>query len=219
LSFRKAAADHRRDRVKRGRTGRFVSSRPISATRRFRILTRERSLGRSSACAPSRRKGVPHRARSPMQGLGVQQYRQASNLRSVSAALCKLATLAWLIAVLIAVGWLLPAAAGHAADVPATSPTWRAEKEVFYLIFVRSFADSNGDHIGDFQGIERKLPYLQALGVTSILLTPIVPSPMYHNYFASRFDDVDRGYGDRRRQTSTQSSCGDRKSTRLNSSH
>ena len=131
-----------------------------------------------------------------MQGLGVQQYRQASNLRSVSAALCKLATLAWLIAVLIAVGWLLPAAAGHAADVPATSPTWRAEKEVFYLIFVRSFADSNGDHIGDFQGIERKLPYLQALGVTSILLTPIVPSPMYHNYFASRFDDVDRGYGD-----------------------
>ena len=70
-------------------------------------------------------------------------------------------------AVLIAVGWLLPAAAGRAADVPGITSAWRAEKEVFYLIFVRSFADSNGDHIGDFKGIEQKLPYLQALGATS----------------------------------------------------
>ena len=99
-------------------------------------------------------------------------------------------------AVLIAVGWLLPAAAGRAADVPGITSAWRAEKEVFYLIFVRSFADSNGDHIGDFKGIEQKPPYLQALGATSILLTPIVPSPTYHNYFASRFEDVDRAYGD-----------------------
>jgi alpha-amylase len=105
----------------------------------------------------------------------MQQYRQASSLGSVSAALCKLAALAWLMAVLIAVGWLLPAAAGHTADVPAARPAWRAEKEVFYLIFVRSFADSNGDHVGDFKGIEQKLPYLQTLGATSILLTPIVP--------------------------------------------
>src|SRR4029077_1897975 len=115
----------------------------------------------------------PYRARSPVQGLDMQRYRQASNVGSVSAVVRKLAALAWLMVVLIAVGWLLPAVAGHATDVPASSPAWRAEKEVFYLIFVRSFADSNGDHIGDFQGIERRLAYLQALGVTSILLTPI----------------------------------------------
>ena len=126
----------------------------------------------------------------------MQQSRQASSLGSVSAALRKLAALAWLVAVPIAVGWSLPASAGHTAGIAAASPVWRAEKEVFYLIFVRSFADSNGDHVGDFKGIEQKLPYLRALGVTSILLTPIVPSPTYHNYFASRFDDVDRAYGD-----------------------
>ena len=58
------------------------------------------------------------------------------------------------------------------------------KRDVFYQIFVRSFRDSNGDHIGDLRGIEEKLGYLQDLGVTSILLTPINPSPFYHNYFA-----------------------------------
>jgi len=66
-------------------------------------------------------------------------------------------------------------------------------EEVFYLIFVRSFADSNGDHIGDFKGIEQKLPYLQA-SARLPLADADRPSPTYHNYFASRFDDVDRAY-------------------------
>jgi glycosidase len=73
---------------------------------------------------------------------------------------------------------------------------WRAERDVFYLIFVRSFADSDGDHVGDFRGIEQRLDYLESLGVTSLLLTPIVPSTFYHDYFASRFDAVDPAYGD-----------------------
>ncbi|MFL5494540.1 MAG: alpha-amylase family glycosyl hydrolase [Gemmatimonadales bacterium] len=68
--------------------------------------------------------------------------------------------------------------------------------EVFYQIFVRSFRDSNGDQIGDLRGIQQKLDYLQDLGVTSILLTPINPSPFYHNYFASSFEGVDPAYGD-----------------------
>jgi len=58
------------------------------------------------------------------------------------------------------------AAAGHAAECAAISSAWRAEKEVFYLIFVRSFADSTAITLGDFKGIEQKLPYLQALGAT-----------------------------------------------------
>jgi glycosidase len=68
--------------------------------------------------------------------------------------------------------------------------------EVFYHIFVRSFRDSDGDRIGDLRGITDELGYLHGLGVTSILLTPINPSPFYHNYFASSFEGIDPDYGD-----------------------
>jgi alpha-amylase len=68
--------------------------------------------------------------------------------------------------------------------------------EVFYHIFARSFRDSDGNRIGDLRGIQHQLGYLQALGVTSILLTPINPSPFYHNYFASSFEGIDPDYGD-----------------------
>jgi alpha-amylase len=88
------------------------------------------------------------------------------------------------------------AGAMGAIATPAQTNTWHAERDVFYLVFVRSFADSNGDHIGDFRGIEQRLGYLQGLGVTAILLTPVVPSTTYHNYFTSRFDAVDPAYGD-----------------------
>jgi alpha-amylase len=78
-------------------------------------------------------------------------------------------------------------------QTPATA--WRAEDEVFYQIFVRSFRDSNGDRVGDLGGIQEKLGYLQGLGVTSVLLTPVNPSPFYHNYFAASFEGVDAAYG------------------------
>jgi alpha-amylase len=80
---------------------------------------------------------------------------------------------------------------------PAAAQTaWQAEDEVFYHIFVRSFRDSNGDQQGDLEGIREKLGYLKDLGVTSLLLTPINPSPFYHNYFGSSFEGVDPAYGD-----------------------
>jgi glycosidase len=70
------------------------------------------------------------------------------------------------------------------------------DDEVFYHIFVRSFRDSDGDRVGDLRGIEENLGYLHGLGVTSILLTPINPSPFHHNYFASSFEGIDADYGD-----------------------
>ncbi len=85
-----------------------------------------------------------------------------------------------------------------AAQAPGGSPTWIAQDEVVYQIFVRSFRDSNGDRIGDLAGIRESLGYLHDLGITSLLLTPINPSPTYHNYFASRFDGVDSTFGDAR---------------------
>jgi alpha-amylase len=69
------------------------------------------------------------------------------------------------------------------------------EGEIIYHIFQRSFRDSNGDGHGDLNGITASLPYLRSLGVTAILLTPLYPSHVYHNYFASRFEGIDPQYG------------------------
>lgn len=72
------------------------------------------------------------------------------------------------------------------------------ERETLYHVFVRSFRDSDGNRIGDLRGIQDQLGYLQDVGITSLLLTPINPSPFYHNYFASSFEGVDSSYGDAR---------------------
>jgi alpha-glucosidase len=53
---------------------------------------------------------------------------------------------------------------------------WR--NGVFYQVYPRSFQDSNGDGVGDLKGVVQRLPYLQALGVDAIWLSPIFPSPM-----------------------------------------
>ena len=87
------------------------------------------------------------------------------------------------------------AAAKDAVDPTAAAAPAQIDDEVFYQIFTRSMRDSNGDGEGDLKGIEQSLGYLQELGVTSLLLTPIYPSPFYHNYFASDFDGVDPEYG------------------------
>ncbi|NJD09941.1 MAG: DUF3459 domain-containing protein [Gemmatimonadetes bacterium] len=85
-----------------------------------------------------------------------------------------------------------------AAPRPAVAQAaeWAAQDETVYHIFVRSFRDSDGDRIGDLKGIEQGLDYLQALGITSLLLSPIQPSPFYHNYFATSFEGIDPDYGD-----------------------
>ena len=69
------------------------------------------------------------------------------------------------------------------------------QPEVIYHIFERSFFDSNGDQQGDLNGIRLKLDYLQHLGVTAVLLTPLYESVFYHNYFATNFYKIDPDYG------------------------
>ena len=54
-------------------------------------------------------------------------------------------------------------------------PWW--QNAVFYEIYMRSFADSNNDGIGDLNGITSKLDYLHELGVDAIWLSPLFPSP------------------------------------------
>ena len=65
----------------------------------------------------------------------------------------------------------------------------------WYEIFVYSFADGNGDRIGDFVGLKEKLPYLQSLHVDGVWLMPIHPSPSYHKYDVTDYCAIDPQYG------------------------
>ena len=65
----------------------------------------------------------------------------------------------------------------------------------WYEIFVYSFCDSDGDGVGDLQGVISKLDYLQELGVNGIWLMPIHPSPTYHKYDVTDYDAIDPQYG------------------------
>jgi glycosidase len=92
-------------------------------------------------------------------------------------------------------------AASAAAQAPAvTSATARAlgpvaPSGVYYEIFVRSFFDTNGDGIGDLNGVTEKLPYLKALGISGIWLIPIFPSPSYHGYDITNYRAINPQYG------------------------
>jgi oligo-1,6-glucosidase len=67
---------------------------------------------------------------------------------------------------------------------------------VVYQIYPRSFADSNGDGIGDLRGITGKLDYLAELGVDAVWLSPIYPSPHDDNgYDISDYTDIDPAFG------------------------
>jgi alpha-amylase len=112
---------------------------------------------------------------------------------------------------------------GVPTDIPTPRPTmvpkcttWEPEtidpetvgwwnETVFYELFVRSFYDSDGDGIGDFNGIIEKLDYLndgdpstnQDLGITGIWLMPINASPSYHGYDVTDYFAVNPEYGTR----------------------
>ena len=78
---------------------------------------------------------------------------------------------------------------------PETGSTEWWSEAVFYEIFVRSYYDSDGNGIGDFNGITQKLDYLQGLGITGIWLMPIFPSPSYHGYDVTDYYNVNPQYG------------------------
>ena len=81
----------------------------------------------------------------------------------------------------------------------ATKPT----EGVYYSLFVRSFADGNGDGDGDFKGLVKKLDYLNDgddtttsdLGITGIWLLPVFESPSYHGYDVDNYYEINPDYG------------------------
>ncbi|MBO4452927.1 MAG: alpha-glucosidase [Clostridia bacterium] len=72
---------------------------------------------------------------------------------------------------------------------------WQKET-VLYQIYPKSFCDSNGDGIGDIPGIISKVPYLKALGINAVWLSPCYPSPNDDNgYDISDYRDIAPEYG------------------------
>ncbi len=73
-------------------------------------------------------------------------------------------------------------------------PWWRTA--VVYEVYLRSFADSNGDGVGDLAGLRGRLPYLEQLGVDALWITPWYPSPMADGgYDVSDYCDIDARFG------------------------
>ena len=73
-------------------------------------------------------------------------------------------------------------------------PWW--QEAVVYEVYPRSFADSDGDGIGDLAGVRSRLPYLSELGVDAIWMTPFYPSPLADGgYDVSDYRDVDPRLG------------------------
>ena len=69
------------------------------------------------------------------------------------------------------------------------------EHGVYYEVFVRSYADSNGDGVGDLNGLTGKLDYLKNLGVKGLWLMPVFSSPSYHGYDVTDYHSIHPGYG------------------------
>ena len=79
--------------------------------------------------------------------------------------------------------------------IPAQEQDAGKVQGVIYQVFVRAFSDSDGDGIGDLQGLIRKLDYIESLGAKAIWLMPMHPSPSYHGYDVTDYRDINPEYG------------------------
>ena len=82
-----------------------------------------------------------------------------------------------------------------APSLPISDPLWYKDA-VIYQLHVKAFFDANDDGIGDFQGLYRKLDYLQDLGVTALWLLPFYPSPLRDDgYDIADYKNINPSYG------------------------
>ena len=81
-----------------------------------------------------------------------------------------------------------------AAGARTALPWWR--RGAIYQVYPRSFADSDGDGVGDLEGLRSRLDYVASLGVEAIWLSPVFPSPMADfGYDVSDYCDIDPTFG------------------------
>src|SRR3954452_16793354 len=77
----------------------------------------------------------------------------------------------------------------------SVDPLWFKDA-IIYELHVKTFCDSDGDGIGDFNGLLQKLDYLQELGVTAIWLLPFYPSPLKDDgYDISDYYSINSAFG------------------------
>ncbi len=89
----------------------------------------------------------------------------------------------------------VPGATSTVLAKPSTDTTWW-KHAVIYEIYPRSYQDSNGDGVGDLNGITQRLGYLQDLGVDAIWIAPMYPSPQVDfGYDISNYENIDPQYG------------------------
>lgn len=70
------------------------------------------------------------------------------------------------------------------------------QKSVFYEVYPKSFRDTNGDGVGDLNGVREKLPYIKSLGIDAIWLAPVFVSPQFDNgYDIADYRHIDPLYG------------------------
>src|SRR6202167_2589547 len=104
-------------------------------------------------------------------------------------------------AIALVLGALAPSIGAHSASPNADGAEQTNELDcwknaVICEIYPRSYQDSNGDGIGDLNGITQRLDYLKTLGVDAIWLTPVVPSPQVDfGYDISDYKNIDPQYG------------------------
>jgi maltose alpha-D-glucosyltransferase / alpha-amylase len=83
----------------------------------------------------------------------------------------------------------------HRPDALPDDPLWFKDA-IIYEVHVRAFLDSNGDGMGDFNGLTEKLDYLEDLGVTALWLLPFYPSPWFDDgYDIADYTEVHPAYG------------------------
>ena len=81
------------------------------------------------------------------------------------------------------------------AIVPAPKLSGEDCASTTYQLLVYTFADSDGDGIGDFKGIQNKLDYLKGMGITGLWLSPVHPSDSYHGYDVTDYFTVNPKFG------------------------
>jgi glycosidase len=112
---------------------------------------------------------------------GMLRYRLFSPLAFLIAMACGSAVSTTLVA--------------QASDAPPAPAATAPASGVYYEIFVRAWYDTNGDGIGDLNGVTAKLDYLKSLGISGIWLMPINNSPSYHGYDITDYYGINPQYG------------------------
>lgn len=85
----------------------------------------------------------------------------------------------------------------YGVEISPAAPSWDGTKsaDISYQVLVYSFADSDGDGIGDFKGLEDKLSYFDEIGVSALWLSPVHPASSYHGYDVLDYEAINSEYG------------------------